>query len=164
MYVPNSIDRHTLQCVCEKKIQKIITWFLVLTFLVNSSLCEVNFSNWFYCNSDCRFRFLSKKYLHKLSSFLKNSNGYMVKTLNFGGFLHFWLCPFGDIQKIIARLPAWPFWLTLPYGRSIFQIDFFVILIADSDSSRKSTYTSYFLFFNSNGNFVKIIKNCKKLR
>ena len=78
--VANSIDRHTLQCVCEKKIQKIITRLPILTFLVNSSLWEVNFSNWFYCNSDCRFRYLSKKYLHKLFFFFQNSNGNIVKN------------------------------------------------------------------------------------
>ena len=81
LYVPNSADGLTLQCVCEKKIQKIITRLPVLTFLVNSSLWEVNFSNWFFFNSDCRFRFLLKKYLHKLSSFLKNSDGSIVKNV-----------------------------------------------------------------------------------
>ena len=80
-YVPNSTDRLTIQCVCEKKNQKIITRLPVLTFLVNSSLWEVNFSNWFFFNSDCRFRFLLKKYLHKLFFFFKNSNRNFVKNM-----------------------------------------------------------------------------------
>ena len=48
LYVPNSADGLTLQCVCEKKIQKIITRLPILAFLVNSSLWEVNFLNQFF--------------------------------------------------------------------------------------------------------------------
>ena len=37
----------------------------------------------------------------------------------------------------------WPFSVTYPYGRSIFEVDFLKILTADSDSSRKSICTNY---------------------
>ena len=36
---------------------------------------------------------------------------------------------------------------TIPYGRSIFQTQYFKNLITDSDSSQKSMYTNYFYFF-----------------
>ena len=42
--------------------------------------------------------------------------------------------------------PTGPQNLPYPYGRSNFQIHFFVLLITDSDCSQKSVYTNYFSF------------------
>ena len=53
--------------------------------------------------------------------------------------------------------------LTYPYGRSNFQIHFFAILIADSDSSQKSVYTNCSSFFKIQMKTLsKIPKTSKK--
>ena len=49
-------------------------------FHVTHSLWKVNFSSWFFLNSDCRFRFLSKKYLHNLPLLFQNSFGNTIKN------------------------------------------------------------------------------------
>ena len=43
-------------------------------------LWEVDFQNSFFCNSDCRFRFVSKKCLLELFSFFKSSSRNMIKN------------------------------------------------------------------------------------
>ena len=51
-----------------------------------------------------------------------------------------------NCQFLVNTGPYRPPNLPYPYGRSIFKIHFFAILIADSDSSQKSVYTNYFSF------------------
>ena len=63
---PDSADRCTKLYFWGKKIAKSLTHYRVLTLLFYLILWEVDFSNWFFGNSDHRFRFLSKKYLQKL--------------------------------------------------------------------------------------------------
>ena len=94
----------------KKFFSQVIMGLASWPFSVTLSLWEVNFSRCFFKDSDSRFRFLSKEYLHKVSSFLENSNGNTVKnvknrkktgwvqlTLVFGDFLHFWQCSSGNI-------------------------------------------------------------------
>ena len=51
-----------------------------------------------------------------------------------------------NCQFLVNTGPYRPPNLPYPYGRSIFKIHFFAILIADSDLSQKSVYTNYFSF------------------
>ena len=48
-----------------------------------------------------------------------------------------------NCQFLVNTGPYRPPNLPYPYGRSIFKIHFFAILIADSDLSQKSVYTNY---------------------
>ena len=52
-----------------------------------------------------------------------------------------------DFCYVASVNPSLPSNITYPYGRSIFQNRNFSILIADSGSSQKSSYTNCFHFF-----------------
>ena len=81
----------------------------VITKPYGSSIFQINF----FCISDSRFRFLMKKYLHKLFLFFQYSYRNMVKieknrhftylfelTSIFHSFFYFWQCSHQNFEKI----------------------------------------------------------------
>ena len=66
-----------------------------------------------------------------------------------GKILHFYVLFEINYQETLhasSNSPQGPLFVMPPYGISIFQVDFFTILKADSDSSKKSSYTNYLSF------------------
>ena len=71
------------------------------------------------------------------------------KNLNWGSGVRDYVA--SDIFRKNPTNDHWPVWslplfVSYPYGRVNFEVDFLTILIADSYSSQKSSYINYFSF------------------